>query len=120
MTKGKLQEIADGMRRAVLSKPVCWSEYTLGHGLRVILSRSEERWVLSLRRPGVFPSLDEVRICAERFGVPEGTEPSRRQLQDNKPAPPVRWFIVDLAWTEIPASGTATRGQVGSYVAAAG
>ncbi len=117
--KTKLQEIAAGMRRAVEQKSVCWTEFTLSGGLRLILSRNDERFVLSLRREGVFPSEQEVAVLVREFGLPEGTEPRRRQLTENK-GRSIRWFIVDLAWTEIPASGTATFGQVGSYVAAAG
>lgn len=115
--KTKLQEIATGMRRAVDQKPVCWTEHTLSGGLRVILSHNDERYVLSLRREGVFPSEQEIAILVREFGLPEGTEPRRRQLTENK-GRTIRWFIVDLGWTELPASGTATFGQVGRLVTA--
>lgn len=115
--KTRLQEIVVGMRRAVEQKPVCWTEYTLGGGLRLILSRNDERYVLSLRREGVFPSETEVAVCVRVFGLPEGTEPRRRQLTENK-GRSIRWCIVDLGWTELPAAGTATFGQVGRLVSA--
>lgn len=117
--KTKLQEIVAGMRRAVEQRPVCWTEFTLGGGLRLILSRNDERFVLSLRREGVFPSEHEVAVLVREFGVPEGTEPSRRQLTDNKSAGrTIRWFIVDLAWREVAVARGQAAGVRGQVVAA--
>lgn len=120
--KTKLQEIVAGMRRAVEQRPVeqrpvCWTEFTLGGGLRLILSKNDERYVLSLRREGVFPSEHEIAVLVREFGLPEGTEPRRRQLTENR-GRSIRWCIVDLAWTELPAAGTATFGQGGRWVTA--
>lgn len=101
MRSKPLTEIAQGMLQAVQAKRTCWTQHTLGRGLWLVLSRDDTRFVLSLRREGVFPSEHEVAVCMRDFGVPEGTEPMRRQQTTPTAGRSIRWCIVDLRWREL-------------------
>lgn len=110
----KLAEIAAEMRAAVGSRGsrVVW----LPRGLEIVLIRNEERFLVKVRREGVYPSEQEVEVVSRAFGVPVGTEPVRRTAQDWTKGYRRQMFVVELGWTELPAA------QSGGlrYMAAAG
>jgi hypothetical protein len=104
--KTKLQEIAAGMRQAVGSRGsrVVW----LPRGLEIVLMRNEERFVLKVRREGVYPAEREVEIVSQAFGVPVGTEPAQRIAMDWSKGYRRAMYVVEMGWTELPAVDPST------------
>lgn len=94
MAPSKLKQIAAGMRQSVSrAQPPAWTEHTLPGDLQLILHRpDDEQWRLLLRRQRVSPSPTEITICANVFGVPEGTEPV---VYTKKP-----YQVAELTWRE--------------------
>lgn len=99
MMRKSLSEIAGEMLRAAQTQRTCWAQY---RGLWLVLSHDDDRFELSLRREGVFPSEDEVAVWMREFGVPEGSEPQRRQQTTSTAGRPIcRLYMVDLRWRQI-------------------
>lgn len=102
--KTKLQTIADNMRRPLATAPngCGWVRVTLPGGLDIIMERRHDAWRLALRRLDVDPSANEGEICASRFGVAEGTEPSRLTKVETIPATreKLAWHILEYRWIE--------------------
>lgn len=112
----KLVEIAKEMRAAVGTRGsrVVW----LPRGLEIVLFRNEERFLLKVRREGVYPSEREVEIVCQAFGVPVGTEPAQRIAQDWSKGYKRLMYTVELAWTELPVVSGQAAGVRGQAVAA--
>lgn len=102
MSRSKLQAIADGMRQTIQDRPKAWTPYRLAGGLQMILAHDGLSWRLILRRENVFPSNNEIEICAAVFGAPEGTTPVQRKYSEMSGGMTTRWHAVELNWREIP------------------
>ena len=76
----------------------------------------EERFLLKVRREGVYPSEREVEIVSQAFGVPVGTEPAQRIAKDWSKGYRRAMYVVELGWTELQSVGRV--GQVGQMAAA--
>ena len=103
----KLDTIAGNMRQHIQTAGAAWSHQRLAHGLELVLQRRIEqtgviRWRLALGRESVPPSDDEVAICRRSFGVPEATDPSRKQVMrtNSKTNKSIVWHIAELEWIE--------------------
>ncbi len=68
----KLVEIAAEMRCQLAEGNGGYRSIPLRGGLEIVLSRAGEQWWLTLKRPDVSPSQNEVDICRRAFGVAEG------------------------------------------------
>jgi len=102
MTATKLEQIAGGMRKAIVERPYGWTRHTLPGGLDLVLSHVGERWRLALRREWVYPSDTEAEILSRAFAVAEGTEPERRKHMEKHPSSErqIDWRIIEYNWIE--------------------
>lgn len=110
MKEGALAVWAEQMRVTLLGlEPPAALWRQLSRGLIVVLERKDERrWRLALGRTDVHPSLQEVGICRQAFGVPLGTELLLRTEQ--RPAnrgPRGCYYITELFWSEDETSAAA-------------
>jgi hypothetical protein len=96
----KLHDLADHMRQLCDNNGVAYA--TLTGGLELVLSRADERWSLTLKRPDVFPSATEISIIRCAFGVP--AEPGLRPFERHLPQPKTKHIALyrgyELTWRE--------------------
>jgi hypothetical protein len=98
----RITDIAAEMRADLADQPFsCTRPVRLGGGLELLLHRNGPQYRLSLRREGVYPSEQEVGICAAAFGVAEGSEPGRRVQNDLLAGWKRQLHVVDLVWREL-------------------
>ena len=97
----RLVTLAAEMKDALTQHPG-WRQVPLAGGLTIVLQRKDDQWRLALGRRGVPPSATEIAVCAEAFGVPEGSEPSVQPTTRPHPktGQPVHWLIAELRWIE--------------------
>lgn len=102
-----LASIATSMRSSVISSQR-GAHHRLPRGLEIVMQRHVEssgamRWRLALGRQDVAPSDEEIAICRNAFGVPEGTEHTAAQTK-NRPSKKtgklITWHIVEMYWYE--------------------
>jgi hypothetical protein len=103
-----LRQIAQGMRQGLdwsrqAGKDRAWNLRSLPRGLQLLLSYQDDRWRLALRRTDVYPSEEEVELCARAFDVPDC--PRRRNYTSSEKSSITNhktvYYIVELTWREI-------------------
>lgn len=92
-------EMSDALRQAQPPSAV-WRP--LRRGLIVVLERqSATEWRLAMGRTDVQPSAQEIAICRNAFGVPEGARLAcRTQQRLNERQELVTYQIAELFWSE--------------------
>jgi hypothetical protein len=101
MVNGRLKTLANDMRRD-LARAGQGVRRTQRDGMVVDLYLRNEQWRLVLRREDRQPTTEEVRVYAEAFGVPEGSEPVRMERRETHPVTfrLVPYKLAELAWRE--------------------
>lgn len=87
-----MEGLAAGMRKRLVRKEGT-AVRRLARGLVLVLDRAGDQWRLACGRLEVFPSTEEVWICARAFGVPAGTEPAFVERNG--------YWVAELRWVEI-------------------
>lgn len=99
-----LPQVADLMQKQAVRARMGTVHRLLGRGLHLVYVRRDGELRLSLGRVApVAPSPEEIKIVAETFRVPEGTEPVQREAQWFDPVneKQVTFCVFDLKWREV-------------------
>jgi hypothetical protein len=102
-TKLTLTDIAARLRGQINSGDAAYAAWRLSGGLELVLSRADERWCLTMKRPDVAPSVMEISICRAAFGVPAESEgrPFARRMLTPKTRDLALYRGVEFCWCEI-------------------
>lgn len=99
----RLDQIAVQMRQAV-ARPGEWTRYKMAHGLDIILHHTDDvHWRLAAAREGAYPSVSEIEVLRERFGVPFAAEETRSQKYHTHPKTGRRiaYHVVEIIWRQV-------------------
>ena len=99
-----LPQVADLMQKQAVTAPLGTVHRLLGRGLHLVYVRRDGAVRISLGRVApVAPSPEEIKIVAETFRVPEGTEPVQREARWFDPVNErqVTFNVFDLKWSEV-------------------
>ncbi len=69
-----ITDVARDMERRAVKNGVCQVELTRGLRLQLVICGGYR--VLSLSRPAVLPSVEEIGICRKAFAVPPDAQPA--------------------------------------------
>jgi hypothetical protein len=97
-----LDRIARQMRADICRSPNGWLKSAPADDLILALQRNQEHYRLAFGRDGMALAPADIRRLASAFGVPEGTEPTVRQIQRRHPRSGclINWYVVELRWIE--------------------